>query len=145
MRYLINEFWDSITLLGTPVFYIFIVLILSQLNLSLNPIIIFAEFLFLEILCFLLKIIIPKKRPDNSLKKTIANTYEERSFPSIHTARVSFLMFILFTLMPKFVFFFICIIILVGYSRIYFRKHDFTDITGGIFLGVFFGIIWKVI
>jgi len=142
--YLINEFWDSITLLGTPVFYIIIILIVSQLNSQVDAVIIFTEFLLLEVLCFLLKMVIPKKRPETSIKKSIINLYEERSFPSIHAARVSLLVLLLFPILPKLDLFFISIVILVGYSRIYLRKHDFIDILGGILLGVFFGVIWKM-
>ena len=72
------------------------------------------------------------------------NIYEERSFPSIHSARMSFLGFILVTALPELSLFFALLVVLVGYSRFYLHEHDFIDVLGGIFIGLLFGIFWKM-
>jgi membrane-associated phospholipid phosphatase len=144
IQYFINEFWTSITLLGTPIFYIIIILLISHFNLNFNPIKTLIEFLLLEILCFFLKIFISKSRPEKSIKRVFVNLYQERSFPSIHSARVSLLCYIFFNTLPELNFIFATIVILVGYSRIYIREHDYIDVLGGVSLGLLFGLCWTI-
>lgn len=144
LHYLFKEFWEAITLFGTPAFYIFIILLISLIFPGVNPIKLIIFFLFLEALCFLLKIYIPKNRPESHIKKVFVNIYDSRAFPSIHSARISLLAFACSTVVLDLSLPFVIMVVLVGYSRIYMHEHDFLDVIAGALLGLIFGILWRM-
>ncbi|MDA3855446.1 MAG: phosphatase PAP2 family protein [Candidatus Woesearchaeota archaeon] len=107
----------------------------------------YTEFTFLILGYFLIKIFaIPfrilmfKERPKAKKYTNIFEKISAASFPSLHTARTSFLLLFLINYFNKdlyFSLFFSIITILILYSRIYFKKHYLKD----IFVGIFFGAI----
>ena len=69
------------------------------------------------------------------------------SFPSIHAARIT----LLFVFFVKFFFkdlilisLSFMILVMVLSSRIYLKKHYFSDLLGGIFLGLFTSLIFLI-
>lgn len=146
-HYFIKEFWGSITLCGLPLFYFLLILILSQFSPLLHTETALITFVALELFCFLLKVLIPKKRPETTIKRIYVTLYHERSFPSVHTARISLLAIIVLTLFPTNLLLtslFLLMVMFVGYSRVLLHEHDFVDIFGGVFVGIIFGMIWRM-
>ena len=147
VHYLLKEFWNSVTLCGLPLFYLLFILILFQFSPLQHTETALIMFVALELFCFLLKVMIPKKRPETTIKRIYVTLYHERSFPSVHTARISLLAIIVLTLFPTNLFLtslFLLLVIFVGYSRVFLREHDFVDISGGVFVGILFGMIWRM-
>ncbi len=74
----------------------------------------------------------PKKQSTNNLVERL----DASSFPSIHTMRIFALGFWISTLFRSWigVLYLLVIAILVSYSRIYLKKHYWSDVLGGLVL-----------
>jgi len=125
-----------IGLFGTPLFFIPALIYLLSINKALAIAVIYAIALT-QIVCTTIKYIYPKKRPVPMPDKTLIQKYLAGSFPSIHTARITaFLIpFIQIYTNKAFILAALLAISLVGYSRIYLKKHYFIDVIGGFAIG----------
>ena len=94
-----------------------------------------------EILGSLIKIILPKTRPNGQKYNNLLEKIDAGSFPSLHSSRITIVYLTLFYFGTLLVFkiIFISIIPLVMLSRINLKKHFLTDIIGGFVIGL---IIW---
>jgi len=79
-----------------------------------------------------------KNRPNQQNHTNFIERIDASSFPSLHTGRTIFLalLFINFFKDNYVTIFLIIFAILVAYSRIYLKKHDWYDLMGGLVLGV---------
>lgn len=79
-----------------------------------------------------------KDRPNKQHYSGFLERIDASSFPSLHATRVVFysLVFINFFSNSFITAWFFILMILVVYSRIYLKKHDWIDIIGGILLGL---------
>lgn len=94
------------------------------------------------ILIYIATIIIKTFYLKNRPKKISYSNYLERldasSFPSLHASRTAFLGLALSKYFNNYNFTVIIIILalLIAYTRVYLKKHDFMDVSAGIILGV---------
>lgn len=142
-----EEFWEAITSLGLPSFIIVILILLWGIFPAFPLIPAFALYLVLELTAAVIKFIFPKDRPDPQTRKTWFEKYQSGSFPSVHTARITYLT----TIVMLSGFFsqtalgvMLVITTLVAYSRVYLKKHFFMDISGGLILGFAFGFVFTL-
>ena len=79
-----------------------------------------------------------KERPEKLSHKSYIDSIDASSFPSLHSARISFLSAILMKYYNNFYFSILAAVILLAvcYSRIKLKKHDFADVSFGILLGI---------
>lgn len=143
MKYLIDEFFSSVTLLGMPLFY-FIVILLIWRTAGGSLLVPIFGYLLVEIIGGGIKFLYRKDRPLKQEKNTLIQIFDAGSFPSTHTARVALLSTYIFSLFGNdtaIVLFAFLITILVGYSRIRLKKHYLVDVIGGLVLGISVGII----
>ncbi len=145
-RYKISGiFFQSISGLGTPFFYIPVI---AYLRLTGSPLAIMLAIavIVIEAVGAAIKLRFPTNRPIPMPRKTIYQKYDAGSFPSIHTARVTATMvFIGAAHLKAFVVVAGALLSLfVGYSRIYLKKHRLADVAGGLFLGLLVssGVLW---
>jgi len=134
---LLDEIFSEITFLGTPVFYIAIIIFLIGFNLfSVWRLVL--SLIFIELLCAAIKLIYKKERPMPQSREGLYNKIDASSFPSVHGARISFLAAIVALNCKNILFVIggIIVAIVVCYSRIYLKRHDFKDIAGGVLIGV---------
>lgn len=91
-----------------------------------------------EVFCSLIKLFFHKPRPDGQAYKGILEKIDAGSFPSIHASRISLVYFTLFhqatSLSLKIAF--LAVIAVVAYSRVALKRHFWTDIIGGIIIGI---------
>lgn len=82
-----------------------------------------------------------KTRPDMKKRayRTIYETADNSSFPSIHAARATMLSVAIFSKFPLMLPVVAFLLLAVCASRIYFKRHDMIDITAGIVLGLALG------
>jgi membrane-associated phospholipid phosphatase len=80
-----------------------------------------------------------KKRPSGEGYKNIIERVRNGSFPSLHTARAVFLALVFGEGVIYLLVFLLIVAALVGYSRIYRRRHDVVDVVFGALLGV---VVW---
>lgn len=102
------------------------------------------------VICFIIKCIVKRDRPylDNTSDYynfwlyTGSLTDKSYSFPSGHTTAASATGFVLFFKMnKKYSFIFLLIPFIMGFTRIYFSVHYFTDCLAGLLLGFVCAII----
>ena len=136
-KYIFGNFFSSVTLFGTPAFYIAVVLLLIKINLSFAAKLIIA-LVAAEAVCGLIKLAYPKHRPIPRPNKKFFERYDASSFPSIHTARITTLAVMVNSFYNDALLLFAstAIVVFVGYSRIYLKHHYLRDVVGGFIIGV---------
>lgn len=136
-KYLTILFRD-LTTFGGAIFYALIVLLAFALDQNALAIDLILGFLISLIILVPIRLLFFRNRPQ---KQTYSNFFERidaSSFPSWHTARI---VFIALTTMFYFnntllTIISILLALLVCYSRIYLKKHDWIDLLGGIGLAL---------
>lgn len=131
-----GEYIRDLTAFANPIFLILISLFF------LGPSTIFITILvglaINEAVGSIIKFLFPKKRPNNQKYSNSLEKIDAGSFPSIHSSRVMFVYLMLFTSTPfaylKVIF--LSIILVVGYSRLFLKKHYLIDVLGGYILGL---------
>ena len=130
--------FEDLSALGGSVFYGFVlllVLLLGELELFFSLLI---GFFFSLLIIILIRTFYFKDRPKKEKHNSYLEKIEASSFPSWHAARAMFLalMFSYLFVNKLMTIFLIIIALLVSYSRIHLKKHDWVDILGGLVLGV---------
>jgi membrane-associated phospholipid phosphatase len=98
----------------------------------------------IEIISASIKALYHKKRPNGQTYSNIVEKIDAGSFPSIHSARSSFLFLCLFSIYPgNLRFIFLGLFLIVGLSRILLKKHYFNDVIGGYILGIIVFLFWR--
>jgi len=141
-KYILDQTFTAITTFGSPVFYILVILILLKINVNF-AIIVFLSLIFIEIFCGLIKFFFHKERPNPQERTNFFDRIDANSFPSIHSARISFLAIVLSLYYRDAFFTAIGIILMfaVGYSRVYLKRHDYIDVMCGFLIGILTAII----
>ena|SRR3989339_849312 len=136
-----NLFW-TISLFGTPFFYVPIAAYLLKVSpkpaISLIFIIVSTE-----IICGAIKFVYPKERPIPMPRNTLFQKYLAGSFPSVHTARIAAfsIAIVSFYTNKLLVLAALLVIIGVGYSRIYLKKHYLIDVLAGFLIGAVISVL----
>lgn len=133
-----EDFWRDITALGGAWLYFATVLILLAVEQTKIAAEIFAGFLITYFTAVIIRLFYFKNRPK---KETYNNTLEKidaSSFPSVHSARAVFLA-LTFSKFSDATMTSAILFLLAGtvcYSRIAIKKHYWTDVIGGVVLGI---------
>ena len=134
---IIHSLFRDVTAFGGMVFYgvIFcLTLLFQRYNLALK---LFLGLLITFIIVILIRMVYFKNRPHKQSHANFIERIDASSFPSWHAARITFicLTFLYFISETSFTIFLLIFTLLVCYSRIYLRKHDWKDVIAGIILG----------
>jgi len=131
-----DDFFRDITSLGSA--YLLgglglIFLVVGQMDVFLKLIfILFSTY----IIAALVRMVYFKNRPKKQGYSDFMGKIDASSFPSVHAGRVVSTGLMFNEIFPEL----LGLIVLVGglvlYSRIYLKKHDWVDISGGIVLGL---------
>lgn len=136
------EYIRDFTAIGNP--FLLLLVVLATLSshshfASYFPILLVGFFVN-EIVCSAIKYFWHKPRPNGQQFKNGFEKIDAGSFPSIHASRISFVYLSLgyihylagnLLLIPVF----LTVIFVVGYSRVFLKKHFFSDVMAGYFLG----------
>ncbi len=137
--------FNEITFFGGNLFFLFI----SCLFLFIGEIILFlqliAGYILFTTIGILIRFIYFKERPKKLEHSNLIEKVMASSFPSMHSTRAFYLFIVMINYSKIFEvkLFFIIILTLVLYSRIYLKKHDLEDIFYGCVLAGF--TYWLVI
>ena len=103
--------------------------------------------LTVEIIGAALKFLYRKDRPVPMKRKTLYQIYDAGSFPSIHTARFAALLIVVAKLYLSWEFLLagLPLVVAVGYSRVYLKKHYPVDVIGGFVIGAVIALICLLI
>lgn len=99
------------------------------------------------VLCMLITLLIRilyfKERPNRREKKSFLEKIDASSFPSLHAMRAWFLatFFAVVFQNAAVTLFLICIALIICYSRIYLKHHDWIDVMFGAMFGLGIGAI----
>jgi len=144
LKSILDDFFSSITSFGSPIFYILVILVSMKFGVPFYAELFFA-LIFVEIICVLIKLIYKKERPIQQARDNIYNKIDANSFPSIHSARISLIAFtfmLFYRDLPTIIIATI-VMLCVGYSRIYLKRHHWLDVFAGFFIGIITSLlIW---
>jgi len=132
-------FKDSLrdfTSLGNPL--VLVIISLFIIGLSIKLVYIIIGLIFIEIIGSLIKIVYYKRRPCKESYNNILEKIDSGSFPSLHSARASFVFTTLFILSSNtfLKILFIILIVIVILTRILLKKHYIKDTIAGAILGI---------
>ncbi|MBI2148749.1 phosphatase PAP2 family protein [Candidatus Woesearchaeota archaeon] len=128
----------AITSLGTAFFYSLIILFLlvsGQIKIAIHLII---GLFICYLLVFILRLFYFKERPKKEEHYNLFTKINASSFPSLHMMSSLYVATVLSTHIKKpavSVFLFL-LSLLIGYSRMYLKKHYFIDVLFGFILGL---------
>jgi|SRR3989344_5749826 len=140
----IDEMIRDFTAFGNPV--VLGLLILLFLGLTLKSLYLIVGLIAIDLVCNLIKLFFFRHRP---VKKDFSNFLEKidaGSFPSIHSARSSFV-FISFFFLTSFPvnWIFLLLILVVGLTRILLKKHYLFDVLAGYAIGLAVYFVWQIL
>ncbi len=137
-----DAFWRDLTTFGGFLFYLLVTILavlLREREIAFNLISGFG-LTFLAIL--LIRTFYYKDRPRKEEHHTFIQRIDACSFPSWHMARILFMALIIGKGTMFLTTFFMMVALLVGYSRIYLKKHDWIDVvSGGVLAIAVYGVI----
>jgi undecaprenyl-diphosphatase len=146
IKSVLDIFFKQITELGslTIITAILIFIFFFDKTLALK---IFIGIVVVTIISFIIKALFFKERPTKQKFSTVVERIDASSFPSVHSARITVLVFWLFMYVNDIVLKTLLVIagLLVAYSRIYLKKHYYSDVIGGIALGIIINIILYIV
>lgn len=142
LKRIMKEGMYTITSLGTVFFSGILFLLFMVLGLPLLA----WQILMANVMAFV--IILPirhfffKDRPKKQKFKSWLGRLDASSFPSLHATRSGFLVILLSQIMKSSagLAFLILFAILICYSRVLRRRHDYVDVSVGLLLGVGIGV-----
>ncbi len=140
----LSIFFRDLTTFGGALFYAFIILLGLAFHQTTLAVDLALGFVIGFILLIPLRLLYFKNRPQKETYSNLIERLDASSFPSWHTARIVFFAItgIIYFKNTFLTIISITLVILVGYSRIYLKKHDWIDVLGGIVLaGVTYGIV----
>ena len=138
MNKLVGIIIRDITSLGSVTLFVLLVLFLlsfGKVSLGIN---ILLGLVLAVIISSIIRLIFFKNRPEKREFNNLITRIYASSFPSLHTTLTFFLALTLIGFSERIFFkiFVLVLAILVSYSRIYLKLHDWKDVFGGIVLGV---------
>ena len=136
-------FFSAISWLGMPQFYLLSIIFFSinDFHVALKLIIAIAA---VELFGGFIKIIYPKARPIPITYKTFRQKWDAGSFPSIHSARIVAVSaaFMKVYMSAPVIIISIIMVLLVGYSRVYLKKHYLSDVIAGFAMGTLISVMF---
>jgi undecaprenyl-diphosphatase len=137
----ISYFMKEITFFGGFFIYCLFIILFYLLEMN-NLLIVFLwGFLLLHLIPILIRMVYFKERPKRIPYEHFLEKLAVASFPSVHTARAFFIGAVLYLESVLVGSLFLLIAFLVGFSRIYLRRHYFVDVLFGAILGVLIAVL----
>lgn len=135
LQYKFGEWMRDLTSLANPI--IMLLIPLCFLRWTDNFKILLLGLLVNEAVGSLIKLLFHKPRPDGQKFTNAMEKIDAGSFPSLHTSRIVVVYLTLAYLSPDWWFraLFLLVILVVGYSRVFLKKHFPADVAGGLVFG----------
>ena len=137
VKYYFNELMENVSAFGS----IFTHILLMAAAFALKDALLYPllkGFALIYLIGVPVKLLVFKNRPKKMKYKDFWEKFEASSFPSVHAARAVFLALVLCSRFNNNVLSILLFIVaaLVMYSRIHLKKHYWTDVIGGLLVGV---------
>jgi membrane-associated phospholipid phosphatase len=140
IKWFFDKVFEEFTFLGGILFYGLVCLWFLFGEKYDYFIMLFAGAILIYVVAFLIRLFYFKNRPKKMKYRGFIEKIDASSFPSVHAARIT-LLFVFFKDLILISLSFM-ILVMVLSSRIYLKKHYFSDLLGGIFLGLFTSLIF---
>lgn len=140
---LIHELFDQITNLGGSVFYLFNVSLLFLMGFKRESIYLFIILILTYLIILIIRQFYFVNRPTKRKFKNFIEKIDASSFPSHHAMKITIISLAMINFFPQIIsiIFFISLIILVCYSRLYLKHHRLKDVIAGSLIGIIIHIL----
>ena len=145
--YALTRFFCSIGELGSPVMYLLALLAIAFVDLQAS-FVLALPFVLLELVCAGIKLAWHRPRPRprryDPANGSLLEKYHAGSFPSSHAARIMVVALLIIRLFPLgWVYALSSLVTLaVGYSRVFRKRHYWSDVIGGWVVGAAVGVVY---
>ena len=139
-----NDFFRDSSALGSLLFYCFLLMFLFLIKEFYLFKRLFFGFVLIYAATILIRTFYFKERPKRFNYNSYIEKLDASSFPSLHASRITFLSISLMNYFKNIYLYFglSVLALLVCYSRVYLKKHDFADVIAGVVFGV--GIYYSI-
>lgn len=140
-KFYINSFMQDMTAFGTLYHFIMLLAVLIAFShFSLAYKLIMGQ-VIMYMFSIPLKIFLFNNRPKKMNYENIIEKIEASSFPSVHTMRIFFVSSVLVSTFNNLMLsvILVALSLLVGYSRIYLKRHYYSDVIAGAIIGIITG------
>ncbi|MBI3026951.1 phosphatase PAP2 family protein [Candidatus Woesearchaeota archaeon] len=133
-----EDFFRDITAFGSLWWYLTIAilfLIYENYGVFIN---LLTGLVFIYAIAIAIRAFYFKNRPKKYSYNSFIEKIDAASFPSLHSARASFLSIALIYFFDSVIasIFLVIMVFIVAYSRIHLKKHDIKDVSAGVVVGV---------
>lgn len=134
----LQDFWRDITSIGSTLLYFIITLPFFAADKTSIALQLITGYFLIYLVAGAIKLVYFKNRPAKENYTNFAEKIDASAFPSIHSARTIFMALTLGKMFDTTIItaFFLAVTALVCYSRIAIKKHYWSDVIGGIVLGL---------
>ncbi len=144
----LDTFFAQVTHLGDLIYYGIICLLALALGAYTLFLQLAASVILMMGIAIVIKALYSKDRPIPQKKGNLIELLDSRSFPSVHAMRMTALAFwlALYFAQALITLYLVLVAAIVIYSRVYLKKHYWTDVLGGILLALIIDLaVWLVI
>ena len=140
----LKDMFTAITALGSAYFYSALVIFLLLIGMRNIAIQIIIGLLLSYFFVILLRIFYFKERPEKEEYFNFFTKINASSFPSLHTLTSVYIATVLSRnlLILSVTIFLYILSLLIAYSRIYLKKHYYSDVLMGLFIGMIASLVY---
>lgn len=129
--------WQDITSLGSMTLYgvlLLLILTVKKFDIFLS---LLVGFIFAYSICIVVRLVYFRNRPKKRNHKNLLEKLDAASFPSIHAARITFLVFFFSVYFATFwsTIALVSVGMVVLFSRYKLQMHDWKDLLAGVVVG----------
>ena len=130
-----ESFIRDLSAFGGLIFFILLIIVTSFFEHYLAQKL-FWGFVLTYFIAVVIRLFYFKERPHSESYNNIIEKIDASSFPSLHTARIFFIMLTMVFYEFWLIIVFLPVALLTSYARIHMKRHDWIDVIGGMLLGI---------
>lgn len=143
IRHVFEILAKDVTFFGSLVFNFFLIALFFSFGYYQLSLVLFVGLFLAYIVVFAIRASYYRERPQKQKYSSYLQKIDSSSFPSMHACRSTIIFLLVGAFFHNILIWFLLgtILLLVGVSRIYLKKHYLTDVLGGLLIGVLISVI----
>lgn len=141
MANFLKRFIEEISLFGSFPFMIFMIILLFSINQTRIMLTFLLAIIIGTMAIFGIRLVYHRLRPEHEKRghikfKSLFERLDDASFPSMHSMRISIISVALYMIDKRLIYLGVLLAVSVFFSRKFMKKHHWSDIIFGCFIGL---------